>query len=147
MWVTRTSNLNTISLMIWFGKVRKIGYLKAVRIAVQCCWQLWKKVEQRCSEKVNVSCWYWLVGWEGTLGSSVLPPGTCVVLDNYRSDSEIRGRICFLTIVLNSERHSWTLLNHFFPKGLSKECGLIKLGNSKVCRRHGNHYSVPFNWV
>lgn len=28
------SNFNTISLTIWFGKVKKIGYLKTVRIAI-----------------------------------------------------------------------------------------------------------------
>lgn len=46
-----TSNFNTISLAIWFGKARKIGYLKSVRIALQPCWEQWKK------KKLSTPCW------------------------------------------------------------------------------------------
>lgn len=101
--------------LIWQGEKNRL--LKSCQNCSTGLSTAVKKVEQRCAENVNVSCWYWLVGWEGTLGSSVLLLGACIVLENLEVRlSEIRGRTCFLTIVLNSERHSWTLLNHFSPK-------------------------------
>lgn len=98
-----TSNFNTISLAIWFGKARKIGYLKSVRIALQPCWEQWKKKKteytllKRWALQVDVGLWC----GQG-LGHCQGP------LQDANCSGGVRGqrfwekaRHCFLTTVLN----------------------------------------------
>lgn len=131
--------------LIW-QSVRKIGYLKLselqYRVVDSCA-----NVEQRCAEKVNVSLLTLVRGWEG-LWDHQCPLWGMHCVGKFRGQDSLWDKADLFSH--NSSELRTPFMNSFeslFPKGLSKECGLIKLGNSKVCRRHGNHYPVPFNWV
>lgn len=154
LWITQfkwhvgnknVSNFNTISLTIWFGEARKNRLLKN-------CQNCSPGLLTALKKSWITQCWkgqcFWLLLAGGMVRAFGIvkcsPPGTdaAVKVLGVRL-SEIRRRNLFSHSSSELRGHSWTLLNHF-PL---KECELINLGNSKVGRRHGNHYSVPFNWV
>lgn len=107
------------------------------RVADSCEEKLKNTVLKRSMFLVDGGWW----GGKGHWDCQVPSSGASIAVEVLEVRlSDVRSRNLFSQSSSEIKGHSWTLLNRLFPKVSSKECELVILGNSKVGRRHGDHY-------